>query len=119
MSLCILASGKLLALAVTAFTLRWEHSVERSAWEEDWAISPRGLVLVEARVKGSGAGMEPGEGASLHQGWWRWRPDLAPQPALTLAASGATGRGWTLCHAGGCGIFGTSASEPVRLSRCL
>ena len=67
MSLCILAAGKTVTLAVAAFTLSWTHSVEKTRWEEDWAITPAGLQIVEARVKGSGAGMEPAEGAVLQR----------------------------------------------------
>jgi hypothetical protein len=59
MSLCRAAGSKITALAFSAFTLSWTHSVERIRWEEDWQLTSRGLELVEARVKGSGAGMEP------------------------------------------------------------
>jgi hypothetical protein len=95
-SLCVLGS-EVLRLAVTAFTLAWTHSVERTAWEEDWRVTPAGLQLVEARVQASGAGMEPPEGARLADGWWVYAPRRPPQPELLLAASGATGGGWTLC----------------------
>jgi hypothetical protein len=118
MSLCIVAGGKLAALAVSAFTLGWVHSVERVAWEEDWHVTLAGLVLIEARVKGSGAGMEPGPGAVLAGGWWRWRPEGVALAELVLAASGATGAGWTLCHAGGCLAFGAAEGPPVRLYPC-
>ena len=78
MSLC-LAGAETLRLAVTAFTLAWTHSVEHLRWEEDWRVTPAGLELVEARVQGSGAGMEPPEGARLAGGWWTWRPARPPQ----------------------------------------
>ena len=116
-SLCV-AGAASLHLAVAAFTLGWTHSVERLRWEEDWAVTPAGLVLVEARVQGSGAGMEPDPDARLVEGWWRWRPARPPQPALVLAASGATGGGWTLCAAGECRTLGAAAGEPVHLSAC-
>ena len=51
MSLCILAAGKTLTLAVTAFTLSWTHSVEKTEWQERWAVTAEGLVLEEARVQ--------------------------------------------------------------------
>ncbi|TIW17730.1 MAG: DUF1850 domain-containing protein, partial [Mesorhizobium sp.] len=70
MSLCILTAGKTVTLAAAAFTLSWTHSVERTRWQEDWKVSPTGLHVVEARVKGSGAGMEPPEGSVLREGWW-------------------------------------------------
>jgi hypothetical protein len=118
MSLCILAAGKTVTLAVAAFTLSWTHSVERTRWQEDWAISANGLQIVEARVKGSGAGMEPAEGAVLSDGWWVYAPKLPPQRSLVLAASGATGEGWELCAGGSCITLGAAAGEPAILSAC-
>jgi hypothetical protein len=116
-SLCV-AGGATLRLAVTAFTLAWTHSVERVRWEEDWTVSPLGLALTEARVQGSGAGMEPAPDARLSDGRWRWHPDRPPQPDLVLAASGATGGGWSLCAAGTCRALGETAGAPVRLYGC-
>ncbi len=118
MSLCILAGGKVTVLAVAAFTLSWTHSVERTRWEEDWKITPAGLQIVEARVKGSGAGMEPPEGAALENGWWVYAPKHAAQSGLTLAASGATGAGWTLCAAQACIELGAVAGDAIELSAC-
>ncbi|HEY6632502.1 MAG TPA: DUF1850 domain-containing protein [Rhizobiaceae bacterium] len=118
MSLCILAAGKMTVLAVSAFTLSWTHSVERTRWQEDWLVTPVGLEIEEARVKGSGAGMEPPQGAVLEDGWWSYRPKVAPQPTVRLAASGATGAGWTLCADGTCLELGTMSGEGVELSAC-
>ncbi|MCB1637494.1 MAG: DUF1850 domain-containing protein, partial [Thiothrix sp.] len=61
MSLCVVTAGKTLTLAVSLFTLSWTHSVEKTGWQEDWQVSKAGLQLLQARVKGSGAGMEPGD----------------------------------------------------------
>jgi hypothetical protein len=116
-SLCVLGP-EVLRLAVTAFTLAWTHSVEHTAWEEDWRVTPAGLVLVEARVRGSGAGMEPPEGARLVHGWWVYAPRRPAQPELVLAASGATGGGWSLCAAGRCREIGADAGPPLRLRAC-
>jgi len=52
-------------LSIAAFTLVWTHSIEKIDWQEDWRITPQGLELVQARVKGSGAGMEPPPEARL------------------------------------------------------
>jgi hypothetical protein len=90
MSLCLFAAGKIMALGAGAFTLAWAHSVEKTAWEEDWRLTPAGLVIVEARVKGSGAGMEPPEGAHYDGAWWRYTPAAAPLAELRLIDSGAT-----------------------------
>ena len=99
--LCLVAGGIMATLPAEAFTLAWEHTVERIEWQEDYRVTPEGLVLVEARVQGSGAGMEPPDGARLEDGWWRWRPGLPPLPELVLARS--EGRDWRLCvQAEGC-----------------
>ncbi|MGV8936527.1 MAG: DUF1850 domain-containing protein [Allorhizobium sp.] len=118
MSLCILAGGKSITLAVSLFTLSWVHSVEKTEWRENWSVTPDGLVLTQARVKGSGAGMEPGEGARLENGWWVWQPQLPAQEQLRLAASGATVSGWTLCAQGQCQDFGGTAGTAIVLRPC-
>ena len=115
--LCI-AGGKSVAVAASLFTLGWTHSVEKIEWRESWSVSKAGLILQEARVKGSGAGMEPGEGARQQDGWWIWQPDLPPLAELVLAASGTTVSGWTLCDAGGCRELGAEAGEPLVLRPC-
>lgn len=117
-ALCILAAGKTTVLAATAFTLSWTHSVERTRWEEDWRITPAGLEIVEARVKGSGAGMEPPPDAVFKDGWWVYAPKITARPEIMLAASGATGSGWTVCAAGKCMELGAAAGGPVRLEPC-
>jgi hypothetical protein len=116
-TLCI-AGAETLRLAVTAFTLAWTHSVEHQRWEEEWRVTPAGLELVEARVRGSGAGVDPPAGARLADGWWSWRPRRPPLPELLLAASGATGGGWTLCAAGRCRELGSAVGAPLSLTAC-
>ena len=116
--LCILAAGKTTMLAATAFTLSWTHSVEKTRWEEDWRVTPAGLEIVQARIKGSGAGMEPPPDSVLEDGWWVYAPKITPRPDIVLGASGATGAGWSLCAAGQCMELGSAAGEPVRLERC-
>ena len=119
MALCLFLGGQGVVIAATFFTLAWSHSVERSEWQEDWRATPAGLEIVEARVKGSGAGMEPGAAARLSGGWWRWRPSLPPQRRLVLARSGAAGEGWRLCAAGACRTLGESeAVAPAVLESC-
>lgn len=118
MSGCLMVGAAAIALAGQGFTLSWQHSVEKIEWRESWEVLPGGLHLTEARVKGSGAGMEPGDGARLQDGWWVWTPDLPPVPDLELAASGATGGGWTLCSGGSCRTLGTEPGAPVRLAPC-
>jgi hypothetical protein len=116
--LCIFGAGKAIMLAAAAFTLSWTHSVERTRWEEDWQVTQAGLKLVEARVQGSGAGMEPPPGARLENGWWAYAPELPAIPRLVLAASGATGEGWRVCAGRDCVEVGARPGGPVRLEAC-
>ena len=118
LALCVIAAGKSMVIATTLFSLSWTHSVEKTEWAESWRLTPQGLELTEARVKGSGAGMDPGEGAQLEDGWWVWEPDLPVVPELVLASSGATVSAWKLCHAGGCVALGAEAGEPVTMRSC-
>lgn len=120
MSVCVILAGKTSVIAASAFTIAWTHSIERVPWEEDWRVQGRQLVLVEARVKGSGAGMEPAEDAVLENGWWRYRPTLPVQDKLTLAASGATASGWRICAGGTCTTLDamSQSSTPITISAC-
>lgn len=118
LGLCIAAAGKTSFVAATMFSLSWVHSVEKTEWREDWAVRDQALVLTEARVKGSGAGMDPGPDARLEDGWWVWTPQLPPQPEMRLAASGATVSAWELCHDEGCLALGAKAGDSIRLWPC-
>ena len=122
MSLCLIAGGVVAArlAGVAAFTLAWTHSVERTRWEEDWRIEAARLVLVEARVQGHGAGMEPPEGARLEGGFWRWTSSLPPLERISLRRSGATAD-WSICTRDGCravGEFVGPEADPVLLAPC-
>ena len=98
MSLCLAAGAVAASLAIESFTLSWIHSIEKIRWEEDWRIEGHKLVLTEARVRGSGAGMEPPAGSVLKNGGWHYRPQLPPQTVLRLTHSSYAG-GFTLCTA--------------------
>ena len=117
MTTCLAVGAVALQLATGNFTLHWTHSVEHVAWEEDWQVTPRGLSLVQSRIKGSGAGMEPGPDATLKGSWWV-SPGHMTIPSLALAASGATGAGWTLCADGTCHTLGAASAPPVTLAPC-
>lgn len=117
MTACLLVGTMVFALAVPTFTLRWTHSVERTVWAEEWKIDGQALHLMTARVKGSGAGMEPGADARLEDGWWVWSPGTTV-PELHLAASGATGAGWEFCADGQCQSLGVTASAPLLIAPC-
>ncbi|WP_292933495.1 DUF1850 domain-containing protein [Noviherbaspirillum sp.] len=85
--LCLAAAALSVALPLQSFTLAWTHSIEKIRWEEDYRIVDQRLQLVEARVRGHGAGMEPPEGAVLKDGVWHYRPALPPLPRVQLARS--------------------------------
>ncbi len=101
--LCLAALGGavLAALPGSSFTLAWTHSVARTEWREDWRAEDGRLVLAEARITGTGAGMEPPADARREGRWWVWVPDLAPQERILLAASAFTDD-HTLCAGGLC-----------------
>lgn len=96
MPLCLTAGAVAATLALDSFTLAWTHSIEKLRWEEDWRVAGPTLVLDEARVRGSGAGMEPPPGAAFEAGAWRYRPALPPQPVLRLTHS-PHAAGYELC----------------------
>ena len=118
MAICITAGAVTTVLAAAAFTLSWTHSVEKVRWEEDWVARGPALQVVEARIRGSGAGMEPPEGSRLEDGWWVYRPVVPAQEQLLLAASGATGSGWRLCASGRCLDIAEVAMAPVSVRVC-
>jgi hypothetical protein len=99
--LCLAAGAVSAALAIESFTLSWIHSIEKIRWEEDWRVDGRTLVIDEARIRGSGAGMEPPAGSVLQNGVWHYRPALPPQAVLRLTHSPHAG-GYTLCTATVC-----------------
>ena len=118
MTTCLAAGALLLALPQPQFTLEWTHSVEKTQWREEWRIEDGTLHLTRAMVQGSGAGMDPGEGAVLRNGWWVWVPDLSPQAELHLAASGATPSAWRLCSGDDCHDLGAEPGAALRLAPC-
>ena len=112
MSLCLASAGVVKTLSIAAFTLAWTHSIEKVEWQEDWRVTSQGLELVQARVKGSGAGMEPPPEARLVDGWFRWQPNRAPMPEVILGNSGAAGE-WRLCHDGACRTLSEIVGHPI------
>lgn len=101
MSLCLLAGAASATLAVEAFTLAWTHSIEKVRWEEDWRVTGSTLTITEARIRGSGAGMEPPPDAMLRSGVWHYRPTLPPQTSLHLTHSPYVA-GYEICTEGLC-----------------
>ena len=122
MALCLAAGAVAAVLASDAFTLAWMHSIERVRWEEDWRVEAGRLQLVAARVKGSGAGMEPPDDALLYCGAWHYRPRVPAMAQLTLAHSPYTA-GYELCAGGSCRMLadylpGIAESATIVLAPC-
>lgn len=121
MGLCLATAGVVKSLAVASFMLAWTHSVEKTEWQEDWRVTPQGLEIVEARVKGSGAGMEPPPDARLIDGWFRWTPKLPVLPEVALGHSGVAGE-WRLCSGDACqtlsDILGAPAGAVTTMRVC-
>ena len=111
-SLCLASAGAVKMLSIAAFTLAWTHSIEKIDWQEDWRVTPQGLELVQARVKGRGAGMQPPPVARLVNGWFQWQPKRAAMPEIMLGNSGAAGE-WRLCHDGNCRTLSDIFGHPV------
>jgi len=101
-AICLFVAGALRAtLPAAEFTVGWDHSVEKTRWEERYRIDGAGLRLVEARVRGSGAGMEPAPDATLTHGWWTWRPRDTTLATLRLTLS-PYARDYDICWSAGC-----------------
>jgi hypothetical protein len=118
--LCLLAGALTVPLMSDAITLAWTHSVEKIPWEEDWRAGAAGLELVEARVRGSGAGMEPPPDARRVNGVWAWHPTIPAQSEVVLRRSGAT-EDWRICIVGACrpaGAYVPADADPVTLKVC-
>jgi hypothetical protein len=87
MGVCLIAGALSVALGAGAFTLAWTHSIEKVRWEEDYHVQGDLLLLDSARIRGSGAGMEPPDGALLRDGAWHYRPALNRFRELNLMRS--------------------------------
>ena len=77
-------------------TLSWIHSVEKVRWEEDYRLHGDKMILSEARIRSSGAGMDAISGATWENGYWRYTPILGLLSSVRLANS-EFAQGYTLC----------------------
>lgn len=102
--LCLAAGVIAAVLPLSAFTLAWTHSIEKIRWEEDYRIKDSHLVLEEARIRGSGAGMEPPADAKFRNGVWHYKPILPPFERLRLTHSPYTA-GYEICSNGDCKLL--------------
>lgn len=118
--LCLLAGAVVANLGTGALTLTWRHSVEKILWAEDWRQVPDGLSLDAARVRGSGAGMDPPPEAVLRDGSWTWHPRLPVLPEIVLRRSGYTAD-YRVCRGAQCrpmSDFVGMQADPVTLKPC-
>ena len=122
MEFCLLAAGATVHLGVTAFTLAWTHSIEKIRWEEDYRATPAGIVVVQDRLQGTGAGMEPPPDSTFDGKWWRYDPHTPPMPQVILRRSGMTVGDWQVCIKGQCRDMGSylpdKKADPVTLTTC-
>jgi hypothetical protein len=100
-ALCIVVGTALVSIPAQRFMLRWQHTVEKILWEEDYVVAGDWLYLSGARVQGSGAGMEPPPDAVRVGTAWHYRPENRWHRAVNLARS-AIGRDYELCIDGTC-----------------
>lgn len=120
MPVCLIEGLKVSMIAAQAFTLAWTHTVEKTGWEEDWRLQPATgmLVLQTARIKGSGAGMEPPDDARLVNGWWQYHPKDIRLREMHLANSGGQAGAWRICAQGACRALpsgpGSAAEYEIR-----
>ena len=119
-ALCIVVGTALFNLPVQRFTLRWQHTIEKVVWEEDYVVAGDWLYLSGARVQGSGAGMEPPPGSVRVGPAWHYRPAERWHRAVKLARS-AFGNDYELCVAGECRpmpAWAPAPLAPTTLSPC-
>jgi hypothetical protein len=99
---CLFVAGMLRAtIASTEMTVAWDHSVEKTRWEEHYRVDGMNLRLTQARIRSFGAGMEPTPDATLRDGWWTWQPRDKLLPSLRLTRSPFT-RDYELCWRARC-----------------
>jgi hypothetical protein len=119
-ALCIVVGTVLHTLPATRFTLRWQHTVEKVVWEEDYLVAGRWLYLAAARIRGSGAGMEPPADAVRVGDAWHYRPADRWHRAIRLARS-SFGADYELCVGGVCrGLsdWAPGTPAPTTLASC-
>lgn len=98
---CLTAPGYAATLHADRFTLVWRHSIEKVDWEEDYVVAGGWLYLSGARIRGSGAGMEPPDDAVRVGGIYVYRPARRWFRTLDLARSGFV-QDYRLCVDGFC-----------------
>ncbi len=99
--LCLAAAGHAVSLPAARFTLVWQHSIEKIDWEEDYVAAGSWLCLSGARIRGTGAGMEPPDDAVRVGAVYAYRPAQRWFRSLDLARSSYV-EDYRLCIDGRC-----------------
>lgn len=86
-AICLAGGDAQARIEATRFTLVWRHSIELIDWQEDYVVAGDWLYLSGARIRGTGAGMEPPPDAQRVGGVYVYRPDLRWFRELNLARS--------------------------------
>lgn len=112
-SLCLGLAGVVwLSLPWPDFTLAWAHSVEKIRWEEDYRVTSSGLLLMKARVRGAGAGMEiPDDAERQEGGVWQYQRALPPLHVLRLGRTPEAGD-YDLCFEQQCHLLSEWLGPP-------
>ena len=100
-ALCLAAGALHVTIPTRHFTLRWQHSIEKIEWDEDYVVAGQWLMLSGARIRGSGAGMDPPPRAWLERGVWHYRVADPWRHELVLARSSYV-QDYDLCVNGHC-----------------
>ena len=92
LGLCLGLAGTIWAqVPAEQMPLSWTHTIEKIRWAEDYRLTNKGFILEQARVKGSGAGMEIPADAVLKDGSWHYKPNLPILPILKLGRTPEAG----------------------------
>ena len=118
MTLCILVAAKTNVFLACLFTLSWTHSVEKIECQEDWKIVNSQLEIIEARIQGSGAGMDPPEGSKFKGGWWVYKPNKLSVKELLLSTSNTNLENWKICFNGNCQVLKKNNENPIKIYPC-
>ena len=100
------------ALPSDALTLVWKHSVEKTRWTEHYQREADHVVLTEATVEGTGAGMDPPADALFDGKVWRYHPMLPAMKRIVLTRSTYT-PDYTVCWNNSCQSL-TTLVGPLR-----
>jgi hypothetical protein len=115
--LAVVAPTLTITFPTRELTLSWIHTIEKVPWAEVYEVRKGKLVLREAQIVSSGAGMDAPTDATWEGRAWRYSPHIDLQGGLALANSEFAG-GYTLCWSGACEALASFVpkGQPVELT---